>query len=104
MVIQDQFLDPFIAVRGRKNEGVLQITLDLDRTGREGARMKPLEDLSGKEIQVASNEDMLKWTSRVIRSASDGRASSYIQRRMISFRTSRCRKLLIVIMILSPDP
>ena len=56
MVIQDQFVDPFITVRGDHNEGVLQVALDLDRTGREGARMKLPEDPPGKEIQVAGND------------------------------------------------
>jgi len=60
MVIPDQFVDSLIAIRERKKEGVLQISLDLDRTGREGARMKPPEDLSGKEIQVAGREDMVE--------------------------------------------
>ena len=58
-VIQDQFVDPFIAVGGIRNEGILQVAFDLDGLGRE-LRVKLPKDPSGKKIQVAGNIDMVE--------------------------------------------
>jgi hypothetical protein len=58
-VIQDQLVDPFIAVGGIRNEGILQVAFDLDGLGRE-LRVKLPEDPPGKKIQVAGNIDMVE--------------------------------------------
>ncbi len=60
VVIADQLVDPFIAVGGVGNKGVLQLALDLNGTGEEFFLVQLPEDQPGKGLEVAGDIDVVE--------------------------------------------